>query len=150
MKGASRRAKGQAFERWLCKDLQPLFERWGCKLTRGLDQSRDGGKVSPDVCGTPFHIEAKHHAKLDLRAAYEQAVADSEHTRLVPVAIGRENRKQPRVMIDLWQLCDLVYEGSCHGVFAYNEGIYPVEITYEQFRELLGELTDDFVMRRRG
>jgi len=66
-----KRRKGSAYEREVAHLLQVLWP----EARRGIGQSRAAGEV-PDVDGTPYWVEAKHHASApNVHAAYAQAVA---------------------------------------------------------------------------
>lgn len=55
MMGKSQRRKGHAFERHIANALRAVFP----SARRGLDQTQGGRE--PDVAGTPYWLEAKHH-----------------------------------------------------------------------------------------
>jgi hypothetical protein len=123
MKPGGQRTKGHTFERKIANDLKKFFP----DAKRGF-QTRGGGKEQADVIGTPFHIEAKHHAKLNMMDAYYQAVADAISTKLIPVAVGKQNRGPIRVMLGLESLARLAgYE------FTADVEDPPVEIPYRMF-----------------
>lgn len=90
MRPGGQRAKGHAFERKVANDLKAIFP--GAK--RGL-QTRGGGKEQCDVEGTPYHIECKHGAKVDVRAALLQATSD---------AVARATEEGLRQMVGDWGL----------------------------------------------
>ena len=62
------RDKGKRFERQIAKDMRCLY---GDGVKRGW-QARQG-QDAPDVDGTPWWIECKHHAKVNWRQAFYQA-----------------------------------------------------------------------------
>lgn len=96
MTGAGSRRKGAAFERALVHRLREVFP--DAPIRRGL-QSRGGHEV-PDVDVPGWHVEAKHHRRVNLRAALAQAIADARPGR-VPVAICKDNRSEPVVVLRL-------------------------------------------------
>ncbi len=67
--GRYSRTKGAAFEREIANALKVLWP--GAR--RGIGQARNAGEV-PDVDGTPYWIETKHHKRVNIRKAYDQAV----------------------------------------------------------------------------
>lgn len=96
MTGAGSRRKGASFERWLVHRFRTVFP--DVEIRRGL-QSRGGSEV-PDVDVPGWHFEAKHHRRVDLRAALAQAIADAGADR-IPVAICKDNRTEPVVVLRL-------------------------------------------------
>ena len=96
---AMQRNKGKAFERFIARALRELY---GDRVRRGW-QARDGADA-PDVEGTPFHVECKHHKRPSVHAAVRQALADrakAKDTRPLLV-VTRENRG--RVVVSfLWE-----------------------------------------------
>lgn len=68
--GRSSRVKGKVYEREIANALKPVYP--GAK--RGIGQVRAAGEV-PDVDGTPWWCETKHHKRSNIRKAYVQAVA---------------------------------------------------------------------------
>ena len=103
MTGAGSRRKGAAFERWLVRRFRVVFPT--ADIKRGL-QSRGGAEV-PDVDVPGWHVEAKHHRRVDLRAALAQAIADAAPGR-VPVAVCKDNRGEPVALLRLDDFLGLV------------------------------------------
>lgn len=90
MKPGGQRNKGHAFERKVANDLKAIFPN----AKRGF-QTRGGGKEQCDVEGTPYHIECKHCARVDVRKAYTQAATDaheSEGDYRPPFVVHKQNR----------------------------------------------------------
>lgn len=80
MSGRRSRTKGASFERWVAKQLQPIFP--GAK--RGIGQARASDEV-PDVQGTPWWIECKRHKKPSIPAAWRQANEARDGRRIVVI-----------------------------------------------------------------
>ncbi len=88
--GRMQRVKGQTYERWLANTIRatlgPAVAR---QVRRGIGQARSGGEVS-DVAGLPgFWIEAKHHARVNERAALAQAILAEQMSRTYCATTGR-------------------------------------------------------------
>ena len=96
MTGAGSRRKGHAFERSLVHQFRAVFP--DANIRRGL-QSRGGSEV-PDVDVPGWHVEAKAHRKVNLRAALAQAITDAAPDR-VPIAVCKDNRAEPVVVLRL-------------------------------------------------
>ena len=98
------KAKGGRFERW----IGHYGQAHGLDAHRG--QQFKGGADSPDVVGFPgIHIEAKHNEHLNVYAAMEQAIRDSEGKNF-PTVIWKKNRKPVLVTMlidDWWELYDV-------------------------------------------
>ena len=94
MSGARSRRKGRAWEQAVARMLRPLF---GDAVKRGW-QARSG-KDAPDVVGTPYHIECKHGALVNLRAALKQAIEATDGR--VPLVVAKDNRSEPLVVMRL-------------------------------------------------
>lgn len=86
--------KGKTGERELAK----ILSEYGYDCRRG--QQYKGGVDSPDVVGLPgVHIECKRVEKLNLDAAYEQAVKDAGED--IPAVFHRKNRQGWKVTLSL-------------------------------------------------
>ena len=112
MKPGGGRAKGHAFERWLAKDLRPIWP--GAK--RGL-QSRGGGAEVPDVVIPHYHLEAKIGKLPSPRAALYQATRDAA-PGMVPVAVIKDDRCAPFVVLSYahWRaLVAALHSGDSEG-----------------------------------
>ncbi len=96
--GKAQREKGKRFEQAVAKDLRKIF---GEKVGRGW-QARSGIDA-PDVVGTPFWIECKHHKKVNIRAALLQAVNDSNvhNESMLPIAVCKDDKCDSIVAL-LW------------------------------------------------
>lgn len=102
MSGRRSRTKGHAWEREIARRLRPIF---GDQVRRGL-QYQDGA-AAPDVIVPCFHIEAKVGARPPIIPALEQAERDAA-PGLWPVAICKQDRKQPTVTMRLDDWIELV------------------------------------------
>jgi Holliday junction resolvase len=89
------RDKGHNFEREVARQLREALP--GAHVVRG--QQGFGGSNAPDVAvdganGSPWlHIECKRGKRCSIMAAIRQAVADSDGTGRVPIAVVREDRR---------------------------------------------------------
>ena len=88
------RTKGKVWERAVAQLLRPLF---GDKVARGF-QSRSG-RDGCDVEGTPYWIECKHQARLNVHAAVRQAVGATDGRPVLVIAKGQ--REVPLVIMTL-------------------------------------------------
>jgi hypothetical protein len=103
-RGKHSRRKGSTFEREVARILQPVYPN----AKRGIGQTRSASEV-PDVQGTPWWVEAKHHRKVNIRKAFEQAidarnkaVPSKNLQRILPVmVVSRDNGKTTLATIDL-------------------------------------------------
>jgi hypothetical protein len=89
-KGKHSRRKGATYEREIANALKHLYPN----ARRGIGQSRNAGEV-PDVDGTPWWIEAKHHKHVNIRKAYAQAVEASAPGRRNVLVISRDTGIAP-------------------------------------------------------
>lgn len=100
------RDKGKRGERMTATELRKMFPEYAREIRRGW-QSRFGSDEA-DILGIPgFHLENKHGAKPNVRAALQQAIGDSSGRGLVPVAVIRDDRCEPFVVLradDFWRL----------------------------------------------
>lgn len=117
--GRMKRGKGTSYERTIANELKPIYPR----AKRGIGQARAAHEV-PDVVGVPFWVEAKHHKRVNIRKAYEQAVAASvaaiaargamlglERARVGPVlVVSRDNGKSDLATMHLDTLLQLLRE----------------------------------------
>lgn len=108
LSAAARRAKGHAGERELARRLREAFPELAGGIKRGL-QAQQGGLDNCDVQGLPgFHIEHKHQKKPNMKAAYEQAVRDS-NGRGFPLAVVQFDRARERLcVLGLSDLCRIL------------------------------------------
>ena len=89
-KGRSARIKGAAFERHLAKYFT---ENTSLDAKRGIGQTRSGGAEVSDVDMPILHIEAKRHARCNIKAALRQAIQDANVNGKIPVAITKDDRQ---------------------------------------------------------
>lgn len=102
MSGLRSRRKGHGFERAIAIRLREIFP----EARRGL-QYRDGAEAC-DVEGTPFHVECKRMKKVSVKAAFEQAVRDSNGR--TPVLIYKEDRGEEMVVLRFSDFLKLLKE----------------------------------------
>ena len=103
--GARSRRKGAAYERELVhlfRDAMP-----GAEIRRGL-QCRGGEEVADIDCPV-FFPEAKRGKKPNVRTALAQARGAAPKGR-IPIAIIRDDRAEPFVVLDLDPFLDFVRE----------------------------------------
>jgi len=99
LSGRGRREKGKRGERALATLLRETFPSFAESIRRGW-QSRVGCD-DPDVCGLPgFWLECKSGKLPNPRAALQQAKQDAAG-RAIPMAVIRDDRKSPFVVLDL-------------------------------------------------
>lgn len=90
--GKMQRDKGKVWEREVAAAFRALY---GNGVKRGW-QAREGYDA-PDVDGTPFWLESKHHALVNIPAAVRQAISDralAKDPRPI-IAITKSNRAVP-------------------------------------------------------
>jgi len=105
--GKMQRRKGRRWEQDVAAVFRALF---GQQVKRGW-QTREGHDA-PDVDGTPFHIEAKHHRTVNIAAAIKQALADRKangDTRWV-LAVTKSDRQVPLATMPFDEFMQLVRE----------------------------------------
>lgn len=100
-RGRGARIKGATFERQLAKyftDNTPL------EAKRGLGQTRLGGAEVSDVDMPIIHVEAKRHARCNIKAALKQAIEDASVNGKIPVAITKDDREDIlcTMLLDDW------------------------------------------------
>ena len=105
MGGAMSRRKGAQWERDLVHRFRDAMP--GGEVKRGL-QSR-GGEEVPDVDCPVFWVEAKRGKKPVVRAALKQA-ADAAPKGRIPIAVIRDDRAEPFVVLALDDFLDLIRE----------------------------------------
>jgi len=94
--GKMSREKGKRGERLLAKVLR----EFGYETRRGVQYQ--GGADSADVVGLEYiHIECKFVEKLNLHAAYMQAVEDAGASGNIPAVFHRRNRGDWMVTMSL-------------------------------------------------
>ncbi len=108
--GRQNRRKGKAFELVVARAFRERWPRFCRYVCRGL-QDRDGGEVA-DVQGVPgLWIECKFGKSVPIRAALAQA-AEKCTTGEVPVAVIKDHRQPPFVVLGLDDFLDLLDERS--------------------------------------
>jgi|TARA_Y100000590_G_scaffold438109_1_gene560518 hypothetical protein len=80
----------------------------GCEAKRGL-QTQGGAEDVPDVQAGPLHIECKVGARPPVRRALNTAVSTCPKGR-IPLAVIKEDRKQPYVVMMLDDFEDFLKE----------------------------------------
>jgi hypothetical protein len=86
--GRSSRNKGRAGEQ---EARHYLVDQGFPEATRGLGQSRGGGKEAADCVNVgDLHVEVKRVEKLNIHKAYAQAVADADEGK-TPIVLFRRN-----------------------------------------------------------
>jgi hypothetical protein len=105
MGGAMSRRKGATFERAMVHRFREAMP--GAEVRRGL-QSRGGDEV-PDVDCPVFWPELKRGRKPVVRAALKQATEAAPKGR-VPIAVIRDDRSDPFVVLSLDNFLDLIAE----------------------------------------
>ncbi len=99
VQGKASRDKGKRFER----DIANFFKSYGIAARRTAQFCGKTGQAG-DVEGVPgIHVECKAVEKLNLEAAYQQSVRDSEAAGRgeIPVVIHKKSRKQTMITLAL-------------------------------------------------
>lgn len=91
--GRRSRSKGACWEREVASLFAALFP--GKDVRRNIAQARTAKREGCDVLGTPWWIECKVGATIDLRGALEQAERDSSGAPCIVVA--KQDRREPVV-----------------------------------------------------
>lgn len=111
-RGKLSRNKGKAFEQLVARELRGLF---GDQVKRGW-QARQGSDA-PDVEGVPgWWLEAKHHQKVNIRAAFSQvliAQGDAARKRdprakLKPLVITKDDHAEPLATVRFEDFVELL------------------------------------------
>jgi hypothetical protein len=94
--GRLSRNKGKTYEQAVARGYRELY---GERVKRGW-QAREGSDA-PDVEGVPYWVECKHHKKVSIRAAYEQAAeaAAAAGSKLPVVVHTKDNGAVPLVTL---------------------------------------------------
>jgi hypothetical protein len=92
--GRMQRTKGATFERLIANRLKEFFP----SARRGIGQARSAKEVC-DVEGTPYWMELKHHVRVNIQAAWRQAIAQRDDRE--PVVISKNNNEEPLATISL-------------------------------------------------
>jgi len=101
--GAMSRRKGASWERDVATTMRA---RGAVNAKRGLGQARCARECA-DVEGTPWWIECKRGARLNVVAALAQA-RDASDGR-VPIVIAKLDRADPIVTLSLADFLDIVF-----------------------------------------
>jgi len=99
--GKRSRDKGHAWEREVAILLRPIWP----DAERNIAQSRTAKREGCDVEKTPYWIECKVGAVINLAAAYAQAEADSDGREVIVIA--KADRRRPVVYGNVWSLTGL-------------------------------------------
>ena len=114
--GAGARRKGHDWERQVVRLFAAVF---GSVVRRGL-QYRDGADA-PDVVGVPgWWIECKKGRRPDPLGALRQAIAAASGATMRPVAICREDGREPTATLLLVDFMMLLRQ--VHGSVASDRG----------------------------
>lgn len=84
---AMQRNKGKRWEQEVARDMRELFP----DVKRGW-QARFGHDEA-DVTGSPFWIECKHHALVNIHAAIRQAMSDTDGKPVL--VVSKSDRCEP-------------------------------------------------------
>lgn len=106
----SQRTKGHSWEREVARRFREIGFS---EAKRGL-QTRGGAAECPDVHAGPFDVECKVGKRPPIRQALDTA---TEHARRgqIGIAVIKEDRKPPFVVIGLDDFLDLVQEWKQRG-----------------------------------
>ena len=102
--GASQRRKGHQWERDVAKKLREAMP--GADIRRGLQAHGDN---VPDVDCPVFWPECKVGKQPNPRAALAQAVDAAPKVR-IPIAVIKDDRKTPFVVLQLDDMLDFIKE----------------------------------------
>lgn len=102
--GKMSRDKGARYER----EVAQILNDWGFEARRGRQFS--GSPDSPDVHAPdfPWHIEAKRTERLNLYAAFTQAIADCGER--MPAVVHRKNHSESLITLRLEDLLKVLKE----------------------------------------
>lgn len=92
--GRMQRVKGQVFERLIARAFKQVFP--GAK--RGIGQARSSSEVA-DVEVPLIWPECKHGKLPNVRAALAQAIEAAAKSGRIPVAVIRDNQREPFVVL---------------------------------------------------
>ena len=104
LSGAGKRIKGHQWERDVAKRFREVFTNYNVR--RGV-QSRDPETADVDI--PAFWCECKVGAKPNPRAALAQAIRDCKKGK-TPIAVIKDDRKQPTVFMLFEDFLDLIGE----------------------------------------
>jgi len=101
---------------------------FGDHVRRGW-QSREGSDA-PDVVGTPFWIECKHHKKVNIKAALRQAKEDctlSSNPAFPVLAICKDDKEKPIAAMYLNDFMKLLEEiNAAQNIQKQKRGYCPI------------------------
>lgn len=141
MSGSRSRRKGVAGE----LEVRDAFRAWGYDVDRSPNSG--GLRIKGDLYGTPpAHIEVKRRERLNVQAAFEQAVADAPADR-EPLLAARMNRSPWLGVVELDFLVGLL---ACADALALAAAIaedYP-EVTGMRKIAECGEVAERLRARR--
>lgn len=105
--GLLSRTKGKNFERETAKQFRSLYP----SAKRTLTQQRDSSEA-PDIEIPEWWVEAKHHTRVPIRKAFEQAVDEVKRakSKLKPVAVTKDNGKEALATTRLTTFLELLHE----------------------------------------
>jgi hypothetical protein len=104
MTGQACRRKGRDFERKVQRRLARVF---GEEFVRRGGQPCDGESVA-DVSAPGLWIECKAHKRTNPRAALRQALRGAAKAPVWKVAVVKDDRKKPNVMMTFEDFVDLL------------------------------------------
>jgi len=93
-RGKANRIKGHSFERKIAIELREIYP----EAKRGY-QARGGTSAAPDVDGTPFFIECKKGKRTNIKAAWKQALDNTDGRP--PIAITKDDNQVTMVTMSL-------------------------------------------------
>jgi hypothetical protein len=101
------RRKGKRFELDVALAFRAVFP----DACRTLTQQRDSGEA-PDIQAPGFWVEAKNHKRVNIQAAFAQAVDEAKraHSSDIPVAVTKDLRKEPLATVRLTDFLRIVLE----------------------------------------
>lgn len=115
-RGRRSRRKGTSFEREVARQLRDLF---GGRVKRGW-QAR-GGSDAPDVEGVPgWWVEAKHHARVNVRQAFAQVLEAQREARekgdprggARPLVVAKDDGREPLAVLRFADFLELLSGGA--------------------------------------
>ncbi len=95
--GRRSRAKGAAWEREAASILRAIYPG----AERNIAQTRSARREGCDIKGTPWWVECKVGANINLKQAYGQALSDGGDKVLV---VAKQDRREPVVYVGLEHL----------------------------------------------
>jgi len=105
--GLMQRNKGKAFEREVANAFREVYPA----TKRTLTQQRDSGEA-PDVDAPGLWVEAKHHKRVNIQKAFEQAVDEVGRAKstATPVAVTKDNHGERLATLRLSDFIRLLAE----------------------------------------